>query len=121
MCGEIDEEITIPELVKEGSLCPHQDFVYFNYPTEEECQAVEKFEERSDAVFQKLMQDSVFVNAIQSHKALADLTAAEKLLGAKTLPVMDKSKMEPLLTGFLYEDTESYTCDEAYREALDEF
>lgn len=146
MCGEIDEEITIPELVKEGSLCPHQDFVYFNYPTEEERQEVEKFEERSDAVFQKLMQDSVFVNAIQSHKALADLTAAEKLLdnppyfasiliflkakncafseklqrllGAKTLPVMDKSKMETLLTGFLYEDTESYTCDEAYREAL---
>lgn len=28
MCGEIDEEITIPELVKEGSLCPHQDYVY---------------------------------------------------------------------------------------------
>ena len=25
MCGEIDEEITVPELVKEGSLCPHQD------------------------------------------------------------------------------------------------
>lgn len=25
MCGEIDEEITIPELVKERSLCPHQD------------------------------------------------------------------------------------------------
>ena len=36
MCGEIDEEITIPELVKEGSLCPHQDYVYFNYPTKEE-------------------------------------------------------------------------------------
>ena len=36
MCGEIDEEITIPELVKEGSLCPHQDFIYFNYPTNEE-------------------------------------------------------------------------------------
>ena len=28
MCGDIDEEITIPELVKEGSLCPHQDYVY---------------------------------------------------------------------------------------------
>ena len=24
MCGEIDEEITVPELVKEGTLCPHQ-------------------------------------------------------------------------------------------------
>ncbi len=36
MCGEIDVEISIPELVKEGSLCPHQDYVYFNYPTKEE-------------------------------------------------------------------------------------
>ncbi len=28
MCGEIDQEITVPELVKEDTLCPHQDFVY---------------------------------------------------------------------------------------------
>ena len=32
MCGDIDEEITVPELVKDGTLCPHQDYVYFNYP-----------------------------------------------------------------------------------------
>ena len=25
MCGEIDQEITVPELVKEDTLCPHQD------------------------------------------------------------------------------------------------
>lgn len=146
MCGEIDEEITIPELVKEGSLCPHQDFVYFNYPTEEEREEVEKFEERSEAFFQKLMQDSTFAAAIGSHKAIADLTAAEelldnppyfaslliflktkgiafpaklqRLLGAKTLPAMDKARMETLLAGFLYEDCESYICDKAYREAL---
>ncbi len=36
MCGPIDAEITVPELVKEGSLCPHQDYVWFNYPSEEE-------------------------------------------------------------------------------------
>ena len=32
MCGEIDEEITVPELVKEETLCPHQDYVYFAFP-----------------------------------------------------------------------------------------
>lgn len=32
MCGEIDEEITVPELVKEDTLCPHQDYVYFAFP-----------------------------------------------------------------------------------------
>lgn len=53
MCGEIDEEITIPELVKEGSLCPHQDYVYFNYPTKEEEQEVRRFQERSKAMTEK--------------------------------------------------------------------
>ena len=55
MCGEIDEEITIPELVKEGSLCPHQDYVYFNYPTKEEEQEVRRFQERSKAMTEKIM------------------------------------------------------------------
>ena len=36
MCGEIDEEIFVPELVGQSTLCPHQDYVYFNYPTEQE-------------------------------------------------------------------------------------
>ncbi|MDE7063138.1 MAG: DEAD/DEAH box helicase family protein, partial [Lachnospiraceae bacterium] len=53
MCGEIDEEITIPELVKEGSLCPHQDYVYFNYPTEEETAEVQRFRRRSEEMFQR--------------------------------------------------------------------
>lgn len=36
VCGEIDEEIFVPELVKTNTLCPHQDFIYLNYPTKEE-------------------------------------------------------------------------------------
>lgn len=30
LCGEIDEVISIPELVKNGDLCPHQDYIYFS-------------------------------------------------------------------------------------------
>lgn len=36
ICGEIDEEIFVPELVSQETLCPHQDYIYFNYPTEAE-------------------------------------------------------------------------------------
>ena len=32
-CGPIDEEVGVPELVAEGNLCPHQDFVHFSLPT----------------------------------------------------------------------------------------
>ena len=43
VCGPVDEEISVPELVKEGSLCPHQDYVYFNYPSREEEQRLNAF------------------------------------------------------------------------------
>ena len=36
ICGEIDEEIFATELVMAKNLCPHQDYVYLNYPTIEE-------------------------------------------------------------------------------------
>lgn len=41
--GEIDDEIFIPELVKENTICPHQDYIILNYPSSEE---IEKFKEQ---------------------------------------------------------------------------
>lgn len=146
MCGEIDEEITIPELVKEGSLCPHQDYVYFNYPTKEEEKEVRKFTERSNQMMQTLMMDNQLLSYIRTHKGLngqadddllledpAYLSSIliylqsrnvpfparlQRLLGAKKLPNMSTEWMERLLQGFLYDDTDSYLCDKAYREML---
>ena len=146
MCGEIDEEITIPELVKEGSLCPHQDYVYFNYPTVEEEQEVLGFRMRSQAVYEKLMEDAEFAATIQSHRGLCGMISDDellddpeylasiliflqeknlafperlkRLLGTKRLPEMDYAWMERLLQGFLYTDTTGYSCDEEYRKAM---
>lgn len=36
--GPIDAEISVPELMIEGDLCPHQDLVYFTLPSYEEQQ-----------------------------------------------------------------------------------
>lgn len=36
LCGPVDEEIFATELVAQNHLCPHQDYVYFNYPTMQE-------------------------------------------------------------------------------------
>lgn len=72
LCGEIDEEIIAPELVKEGSLCPHQDYVYFNFPTKEETQAVEEFRKETEAVIEKLWEDKTFTEAIAAHPGLQD-------------------------------------------------
>lgn len=38
LCGDIDAEISVPELVATGDLAPHQDYVLVGLPTEEEIQ-----------------------------------------------------------------------------------
>ena len=146
MCGEIDEEITIPELVKEGSLCPHQDYVYFNYPTREEEKELKEYEKRGEAMLLQLMEDNELLSHVRTHPALngekSDDTLLDdpsylaslliymqskqvpfpkrlqRLLGAKRLPDMEGKWMERLLQGFLYDDADSYICDKDYREAL---
>lgn len=146
MCGEIDEEISIPELVKEGSLCPHQDYVYFNYPTEEEMQEVDKFKTRSSAMQQKLCQDGQFLEQLKTHRGLQGKMTEEELLaegdylsallvflnaknevipaelrkkaGIHNLPGLSAEWMERLLQGFLYDDADSYDTPKEYRQAL---
>ena len=51
LCGPVDAEISIPELVKEGDLCPHQDLIYFSNLTKEEQQTVFDFEEKRNSFF----------------------------------------------------------------------
>ena len=47
VCGEIDEEIFVPELVSQNTLCPHQDYVYFNYPTDAEIEMLNKHKQNA--------------------------------------------------------------------------
>lgn len=54
VCGEIDEEIFVPELVGQSTLCPHQDYVYFNYPTAEETAAFYEHKKRAAIAVQEL-------------------------------------------------------------------
>lgn len=54
MCGEIDEEIFVPELVGQNTLCPHQDYVYFNYPTREECIALDVHKQNAANALQQI-------------------------------------------------------------------
>ena len=68
LCGEIDEEISVPELVKAKNLCPHQDYIYFNYPTQEELENIKKYDERLNLIINELIHDQNFINAIDNHK-----------------------------------------------------
>ena len=66
MCGEIDEEITVPELVKEDTLCPHQDYVYFAFPTKEEQEQLDAFSQQKNALLQQLTSDPLFCQHLQT-------------------------------------------------------
>ena len=63
VCGEIDEEIFVPELIKERNLCPHQDYVYFNYPNDEEILRVKKRREVVNKAVEELYKSEVFYKA----------------------------------------------------------
>lgn len=148
LCGPIDEEIFAPELVKEGSLCPHQDYIYFNWPAEEELREVKEYTKRTKEIIKLLSQDVEFASIVAAHRGI--LSPEEyseafldnpkyfssiliflhdrgipfspyltELTGTKGhFPRLNEEWMETLLQGFLYDDTDAYPCDKVYREQL---
>ena len=145
MCGVIDEEITVPELVKEGTLCPHQDYVYFAFPTKKEQKHLDQFEKQKHDCLNRLSADENFSSTIQSSLALTgqitddDLLTNPKylsailiflrskglpfpqyfqeLLGAKALPAFSLGWFETLLNGIIFQVPNWFTFTE---EAFDQ-
>ena len=66
----IDQEITVPELVKEDTLCPHQDFVYVCSPTAEESERLKRFEETEWDYIHHLIVDPDFQKFVADSKVL---------------------------------------------------
>lgn len=56
--GPVDTEISVPELVVEGDLCPHQDYVLVSYPTPEEHSKLVEYQQRIEQLFQSIKNDS---------------------------------------------------------------
>lgn len=65
--GPIDAEISVPELMIEGDLCPHQDLVHFTLPSQEEQKKIEYYHTQALAFFEEIKKDEVFLNAIEQH------------------------------------------------------
>lgn len=65
--GPVDTEISVPELVIEGDLCPHQDYIYFTFPTEKENQTIIDYRQKIDKLFQEIKNDATIIKAIETH------------------------------------------------------
>lgn len=72
VCGEIDEEIFVPELVKQGTLCPHQDYLYFNYPTDAETADFKAYHERAIIASEELLSSDLVGKAYERILGLAN-------------------------------------------------
>lgn len=73
LCGPVDAEISIPELVKAGDLCPHQDLIYFSNLTEEEQKIVFDFEHKRNAFFKNINEHSDILYAIEGSAFISNL------------------------------------------------
>jgi len=147
MCGEIDQEITVPELVKEDTLCPHQDFVYICSPTAEESEHLRQFEDRKweyihqllvnpdfqalvsgskvlkgDISSDVLLEDPKYLSAILIYMHSQGLTippSLQNLLGTQKLPALTSYWLETLLQSILYQTPDWYEDPDGYRKKLE--
>ncbi|PKB42431.1 helicase-like protein [Cellulophaga sp. RHA19] len=67
LCGPIDDEIVVPDLVKNGDLCPHQDYVHFSKPDKEQIKHIVTYRENILNFINTLVDDTDFTNILQEH------------------------------------------------------
>lgn len=65
--GNVNVEISVPELMIEGDLCPHQDLVYFTSPTEKEQQKIKNYYSHANNFFEEIKNDKVILYALENH------------------------------------------------------
>lgn len=138
LCGDIDAEISVPELVKAKNLCPHQDYVYFSYPTNSEKEMIKKYQDEVQVLIDELTTNTDFINLIRNHPYFKDsdvyieeilenpkfyssmliyLNAAGievskehvKVLGhTKDIPALDARWLEVLLQNIIFDNRDTF-------------
>ncbi|WP_179318779.1 DEAD/DEAH box helicase family protein [Winogradskyella helgolandensis] len=68
LCGEVDDEIAVPDLVREGDLSPHQDFVYFSKPEDLEINFIVDYRRNIADFKDELLKDDTFIDFLFEHR-----------------------------------------------------
>ena len=71
-CGPIDAEISVPELVAQKNLCPHQDYVLLSAPLQAERQQIREFRAEVEKFVKGLCANEPFIAALESHPNVAE-------------------------------------------------
>jgi superfamily II DNA or RNA helicase len=72
LCGPIDIEISVPELVSSGDLCPHQDYIRFSLLTRQESEKISQFKEEVNNTLSALRGSPDFLKIILMHPWIND-------------------------------------------------
>ncbi|GHU41646.1 hypothetical protein FACS1894111_04240 [Clostridia bacterium] len=138
VCGAIDSEITVPELVATGDLCPHQDFILFNSLLPEEEKQVTAIQGNLDRFVEQLKLNHDFISMLKNSPELTDYaqneenvlenpryyssmliflhsieiaidpTMAKALGGGGAIPELTMEWLEILLQGILYGNKDNF-------------
>jgi superfamily II DNA or RNA helicase len=73
--GPVDIEISVPELVIENDLCPHQDYIHFTLPTAQDEQSIQAFRQNVSRLYLEIKADEILINALESWPVWIEPTA----------------------------------------------
>ena len=76
VCGEIDAEIFVPELVAQKTLCPHQDYICFSYPSADESDMLGEYRLRAEKAVFNIRSEELLPRALR--EAFADTESRER-------------------------------------------
>jgi hypothetical protein len=71
-CGAVDAEVSAPELVLSGDLCPHQDLVFCSVPTARDAEALTRHFEGVEQLLVDLKVNQDFLECVGSHAWVHD-------------------------------------------------
>ncbi len=80
VCGEIDAEIFVPQLVSQESLCPHQDYIYFNFPSTNEQEALQKYRQIATETTHSILSGPIFGDILEDSALLTRYKEKEETI-----------------------------------------
>ena len=148
LCGPVDCEISVPELVATEDLCPHQDFVIFNKLSQKEEETALDIQRRFQDFAESLQSNPGFIQAVAQMPELChygqyeekilenpkyyssllvflqaagekvDKKIAHALGGGAPIPSFNMEWLEMMLQGVLFDDQEMVARHRPLMEAI---